>query len=750
MTFCANSLTSSFEDILYLSTPLILVTGNSKPQIGILASVETDAHQTLLNVDLRPSLKLDKKPKKIDKDDDKEQDRLATKSKVKKKTRSKLTLEDEYESVSYAIDITEVYEDKSLLTLARPPKPTAPSTLNSIFTVKQKVSGLDQSKRKRNLGSSSKKQIESLAPDKPNEVTLSKPVTVADLSDLFLVSKTDIIKFLFLKGMPVTMNQMIDITTAQLVGQEFGIQVITVSKDILYDTRKVDIRPHATVRRRPPIVTVMGHVDHGKTTLLDRIRKTQVAQKEAGGITQKIGAYQVEIDYKGEKKTIVFLDTPGHEAFSGMRSRGISITDIVILVVAADDGVKTQTLEAIKYIQSAKVPLIVAINKIDKEDANLNNIQEELARYSIVSESWGGDTLMVPISAVQGTNIESLLEMVVLLSDVMDLYANPDSLAEGVVIESYMDRTKGAVATLIVQNGTLNLGDTLGIGNVVAKVRGMVNSAGNPIKEALPSSPVLVWGLPKIPSVGERFCCFKDDKEVKLFLQSNEDAQKSNFGSFQQMQDTYFNSDSDPKERINLIVKTDTQGSAEAINLAITKWNNTKVQVRILYACAGEITETDIEFAVTSNATLLAFNTTLASGAKKAAKNLALVVREFDVIYDLFDYVQSLLDDLVGPQYEEKFIGTAVVKTVFPLAKSFVAGSSVEKGKILKSSVIEVFRGSDIMYKGPITSLKRMKEDVSEVLQESECGIFVNNFDSWRQGDIIKVFELLPKKKSTL
>lgn len=636
--------------------------------------------------------------------------------------------------------------------MARPPKPVVPSTSGLAFTVKQKSLSSELNKKKRVSTSTTKKETDNITVEKPSEVVLIKPVTVAELSELFLVSKTDIIKFLFLKGIPVTMNQMIDLNIAQIVGQEFGIKVITETKDLLSETKKADVRLDnlGNLQRRPPIVTIMGHVDHGKTTLLDRIRKTQVAKKEAGGITQKIGAYEVEIDYKDEKRMVVFLDTPGHEAFSGMRSRGVSITDIVILVVAADDGVKKQTLEAIQYIQSANVPLIVAINKIDKEDANLNSIQEELTKYNIVSEDWGGDTLMVPISAIQGTNIDTLLEMIILLSDVMNLQSNPEELAEGVVIESYLDRTKGAVATVIVQNGTLKVGDIITVGNVMCKVRGMVSSTGLNIKEAEPSCPAVIWGLPKIPSIGDRFYCFKDEKQAKVSLSSEESSQRSSFGLFQQLKDSYSGSEIDTKEKINLIIKTDTQGSAEAINAVISKISDPKVHVRILYACAGEITETDIEFATTSSATLLAFNTTLASGAKKAAKNLALVIKEFDVIYDLFDYVQSMIDVLVGPQYEEKYIGSAIVKAVFPLAKSFVAGSSVTEGKIIKSSVIEVTRGNEVVYKGSISSLKKVKEDVLEVLQDSECGIFVSEFDSWKQGDIIKSFELLPKRKVTL
>jgi translation initiation factor IF-2 len=587
--------------------------------------------------------------------------------------------------------------------------------------------------------------------DKPTHINLSQPLTVQELSDLFSISKTDIIKSLFLKGVPVTVNQLIDTMTAQKLGQEFGIEVRLNSQEYVNEKRALNpiTSSTGTLSSRPPIVTVMGHVDHGKTTLLDKIRKTQIAQKEAGGITQKIGAYEVLIHHKNEDRKLVFLDTPGHAAFSGMRSRGVSITDVAVLVVAADDGVKQQTIEAIKQIQASNVPIIVAINKIDKEDANVDTIKEELSKYNLISEDWGGETLMVPISAMQGTNIDTLLEMILLLSDMMSLQADPEALPEGMIIESNLDRAKGAVASVLVQNGTLRVGNTLQIGGSLAKVRGMVNSVGESIREAGPSSPVLIWGLSKVPSVGDTFTAFKDEKDAKSFITTNSTLNKTSFSSLAQLSENYAVSDSENKSRINVIVKTDTQGSAEAIATSLNKINDSKVQIRILYSCAGEITETDVEFASTSSAALLSFNTTAASGALKSAKVLGVTIKEFNVIYDLFDFVQSLIDSLVGPQYEEKFIGLASVKTVFPLAKSFVAGSFVIEGKVTKSSFIHVIRDNDIIYKGLIDSLKKIKENVLEVPESSECGIFVAEFDAWKQGDTIKAFELIPKKKST-
>lgn len=739
------------EDILQLIAPMIIVNLQNRNQSSLLSSLQTDVHQGLLSLNLKPSLKIDKKVKKNDKDDDREVDRTNAKLKLKKKTRSKINFEEDFDSVNDLFEKIDDSENTSLLPLARPNKPASNEIAPVSFVVKQKGQVTTNLKKKKSNASSQKKELESLGLDKPTQINLTQPLTVQELSDLFSISKTDIIKSLFLKGIPVTVNQLIDTLTAQRLGQEFGIEVVLNSQEFFNEKKPLNLTNSSmeNLASRPPVVTIMGHVDHGKTTLLDKIRKTQIAQKEAGGITQKIGAYEVSIHHKNEDRKLVFLDTPGHAAFSGMRSRGVSITDVAVLVVAADDGVKQQTIEAIKQIQASNVPIIVAINKIDKEDANVDNIKEELAKYNLISEDWGGETLMVPISAMQGTNIDTLLEMILLLSDMMHLQADPDALSEGMIIESNLDRAKGAVASVLVQNGTLRVGNILQIGGNLAKVRGMVNSVGDSIREAGPSSPVLIWGLSKVPSVGDTFTAFKDEKDAKLFITTNPSSNKISSTSFPQLSENYAVSDSENKSRINVIIKTDTQGSAEAIATSLNKINDSKVQIRILYSCAGEITETDVEFASTSSAALFSFNTTAASGALKSAKTLGVTIKEFNVIYDLFDFIQSLIDSLVGPQYEERFIGMASVKTVFPLAKSFVAGSFVIEGKITKSSFIHVLRDNEILYKGLMDSLKKIKENVLEVTEDSECGIFLAGFDSWKQGDIIKAFELIPKKKST-
>jgi len=493
----------------------------------------------------------------------------------------------------------------------------------------------------------------------------------------------------------------------------------------------------------------MGHVDHGKTTLLDKIRNTQVAQKEAGGITQRIGAYEVLIRIAGENRKIIFLDTPGHEAFSGMRSRGVSISDIVILVVAADDGVKPQTVEAIKCAQFYNIPIIVAINKIDKENANIELIKRELSQFNLVAEDWGGDILMIPISAIQETNLDNLLEMVILVSDVLNLTADSRRFAEGTILESHLDRARGPIASILIQNGTLRIGDIVVFGNHLGRVRGMMNSLSENIKEAGPSSPIIVWGLSSVPLVGEKFFSFKDEKEAKVFIASMGVSSQIDVFTQQSILDTSSMSVPEGRKKLNLIIKTDSQGSTEAINSMLTKLDGSDIQLRILYSCPGEVTETDIEFASTSNAIILAFNTTSASGAKKLAKSSSIKIQEFDVVYDLFDYIQVLIDELIGPQYDEKLIGKAIVKTLFPLAKTFVAGSLILEGKITSGSSVEVVRDDKVLYRGIITSLRRLKENVDEVSSGFECGIFIEAFDAWKPDDTIQVFERVPKKKNT-
>jgi translation initiation factor IF-2 len=562
------------------------------------------------------------------------------------------------------------------------------------------------------------------------------------------VSETDIIRTLFLDGRIININQVLDIDTAIRVGEQLGIKIKIVDEEntntrnnFILETDKNNLEA------RPPIIAVMGHVDHGKTTLLDKIRQTQTAQKEAGGITQKIGAYEVNINYREEKRKLVFLDTPGHEAFSSMRSRGVQVTDLALLVVAADDGVKPQTIETIKCIKEANVPLIVAINKIDKDDANTDNIKQELSTYNVIPDDWGGDTPMIPISAKEGTNMNELIEMIILVTDMLNLKASKKGNAQGTVLEANLDKSKGAIATLLVQNGVLEVGDIVVTSRHMAKVRGMINSDNANVIKATASSPILVWGLSDVPNIGDKFEAFKNEKEAKNALQNRKNEAIGNVTS-DTTSDRYSLVGANIKAVINLVIKTDIQGSVEAIISSINQIEQEKVKIRVLYASAGEITETDVDFADASKSVILAFNTSLAPGAKKVARHLGVSIKEYNVIYDLFDDIQTMVDDIIGPQYEEKNIGRAIVRAVFPLGKNYVAGSFVNEGKITKGSYIKVSRDGTIVYEGVLSSLKQFKQDVSEIEENSECGIYIEEFNEWKENDIISAFELVEKKKN--
>ena len=603
--------------------------------------------------------------------------------------------------------------------------------------------------KKQSTGKKSKKETgKELLKEKPTEITLSNRVSVQELAEKMYVSETDIIRTLFLDGRIININQVLDIDTAIRVGEQLGIKIKIIDEEttntrnnFILETNKDDLEA------RPPIIAVMGHVDHGKTTLLDKIRQTQTAQKEAGGITQKIGAYEVDIDYRDEKRKLVFLDTPGHEAFSSMRSRGVQVTDIALLVVAADDGVKPQTIETIKCIKEANVPLVVAINKIDKDDANIDNLKQELSTYNVIPDDWGGDTPMVPISAKEGTNMNELIEMIVLVSDMLNLKASKKGNAQGTVLEANLDKTKGAIATLLVQNGVLEVGDIVVTSRHMSKVRGMINSNNTNIIKATASSPILVWGLSDVPNIGDQFEAFKNEKEAKNALQNRKNQSIGSVTS-ESTSDRYSLVGANIQAVINLVIKTDIQGSVEAIITSINQIEQEKVKIRVLYASAGEITETDVDFADASKSVILAFNTSLAPGAKKVARHLGVSIKEYNVIYDLFDDIQTMVDDIIGPQYEEKNIGKAIVKAVFPLGKNYVAGSFVNEGKIIKGCYIKVSRDGTMVYEGVLSSLKQFKQDISEIEENSECGIYIEEFNEWKENDIISAFELVEKKKT--
>jgi translation initiation factor IF-2 len=541
-----------------------------------------------------------------------------------------------------------------------------------------------------------------------------------------------------------------------MVAEELGVAVETAQEAAAATkvTEMLDAGDLESLQRRPPVVTIMGHVDHGKTTLLDAIRETKVAQGEAGGITQHIGAYHVDVEHEGQTQQIVFLDTPGHEAFTAMRARGARVTDIAILVVAADDGVRPQTIEAISHAKAAEVPIVVAINKIDKVEAQPDRVKQELTEYGLVPEEWGGDTIMVPVSAIQKENLDTLLEMILLVAEVGDLQANPNRAARGTVIEANLDKTRGPVATLLVQNGTLRVGDTLVAGSVFCKVRAMINDRGTRVEAVGPSFPVEVLGLNEVPAAGDEFEVFENEREARSIANQRVDEQRldrlQNVMSSRRVTLNSLSAQAQEGElkELNLILKADVQGSVEAILGALRQLPQNEVQLRVLLAAPGEVTETDVDLAAASGAVIIGFNTTLAHGSRQAADREGVDIREYNIIYKLLDDIQGAMEGLLEPEMVEEPLGQVEVRAVFPVGRGAVAGCYVLSGKAVRNCNIRVRRGGKVIYQGNLDSLKRMKDDAKEVAAGYECGIGLDKFNDWVERDIIETYKMVSKRRT--
>ena len=581
-------------------------------------------------------------------------------------------------------------------------------------------------------------------------------LTVQELAEALGVDSSDIIKSLFFKGISATVTQSLDLPAIEKVAEEFGVPV--VEDDVEAAAKKtvamIEDEDLENLSRRPPVVTVMGHVDHGKTSLLDAIRSTRVAAGEAGGITQHIGAYQVEVVHEEKPALITFLDTPGHEAFTAMRARGTKVTDIAVLVVAADDGVRPQTIEAISHARAAEVPIVVAINKMDKEGANSDRVRQELAEHDLMSEDWGGDTVMVPVSALKGRNIDKLLEMILLVSDVEDLQANPERLARGTVVEAHLDKAKGPVATLLVQNGTLRPGDVIAAGPVLGKIRAMVNDRGERLMEALPSAAVEALGFGEVPTAGDAFEVFEDEKAARTVVSDRvSDARAARLAQQMASRRVSLTALSDQAaegelKELNLILKTDVQGSLEAILGSLEQLSQEEVQIRVLLSSPGEITETDIDLATASGAVVIGFNTSMASGARRAAEAASVDVRNYEVIYKLLEDIQGAMEGLLEPELVEEPLGWAEVRAVFSIGNGAVAGCYVTEGKLQRNCRLRVHRGSHVVYEGDLDSLRRIKDGVKEVSSGYECGVGVSRFTDWREGDRLEAFSMVMVKRT--
>ncbi|MBU6228776.1 MAG: translation initiation factor IF-2 [Cyanobacteria bacterium REEB459] len=707
----------------------------------------------------RPSPPRHKRKEREDEDDEMEIREKA--GKVKKAKRRGQSSLDEDEDLAALVedqddeDLQNTEAANLSISLARPAKPK--SLVGSKAPAPAVKSHRPQHRDSSSSGRSRRDRREAAAqPDRPEIIVLTEGLTVHELAEKIVVPETELIKSLFFKGIAANINQTLDIATARMVAEEFEVLVETsqAESEAKKVTEMLDAEDLENLQRRPPVVTIMGHVDHGKTTLLDAIRKTKVAQGEAGGITQHIGAYHVDLEHAGKSHQIVFLDTPGHEAFTAMRARGTRVTDIAILVVAADDGVRPQTIEAISHAKAAKVPLIIAINKIDKETAQPERVKQELTEYGLVAEEWGGDTIMVPVSAVTGENLETLLEMIVLVAEVEDLQANPDRRARGTVIEANLDKARGPVATLLVQNGTLKVGDSLVAGAVLGKVRAMLDDRLKRVKAATPSFAVEVLGLNDVPAAGDEFEVYADEKTARAVADKRMTEQRmSRLQQAMASRRVTLNTisaqaqEGDLKD-LNLLLKADVQGSIEAILAALQQLPQDEVQIRVLLAAPGEISETDVDLAAASGAVIVGFNTTLAPGARQSADRLGVDVRDYDVIYNLLDDIQGAMEGLLEPEMVEESLGQVEVRAVFPVKKGAVAGCYVLTGKVTRNCNLRVVRAGEVVYTGKLDSLKRMKEDAKDVAAGFECGIGIDSFNDWKESDIIDAFRMITKRRT--
>ncbi|MHA6128398.1 translation initiation factor IF-2 [Pseudomonas fluorescens group sp. PF-1] len=580
------------------------------------------------------------------------------------------------------------------------------------------------------------------------EVKIGETITVGDLAQQMSVKAAEIIKFMFKLGTPATINQVLDQETAQLVAEELGHKVTLVSDTALEDSLAESLKFEGEAVARAPVVTVMGHVDHGKTSLLDYIRRAKVAAGEAGGITQHIGAYHVETD----RGMVTFLDTPGHAAFTAMRARGAKATDIVILVVAADDGVMPQTIEAVQHAKAAGVPLVVAVNKIDKPGADLDRIRSELSVHGVTSEEWGGDTPFVPVSAKMGTGVDELLEAVLLQAEVLELTATPSAPGRGVVVESRLDKGRGPVATVLVQDGTLRQGDMVLVGSNYGRVRAMLDENGKAIKEAGPAIPVEILGLDGTPDAGDEMSVVADEKkarEVALFRQGKFREVKLARAHAGKLENIFENMGQEEKKTLNIVLKSDVRGSLEALNGALNGLGNDEVQVRVVGGGVGGITESDANLALASNAVLFGFNVRADAGARKIVEQEGLDMRYYNVIYDIIEDVKKALTGMLGSDVRENILGVAEVRDVFRSPKfGAIAGCMVIEGTVHRNRPIRVLREDIVIFEGELESLRRFKDDASEVRAGMECGIGVKSYNDVKVGDKIEVFEKVQVARS--
>ena len=606
-------------------------------------------------------------------------------------------------------------------------------------------------KKKKTKKEIEREEIEKNAEAACGVVEIGDTITVKELCEKLGKPTAEVIKNLIFLGVMAGVNQEIDFATAEKLCEKYEVIAERKEEETELEAFEEDTDiVEENLEKRPPIVTIMGHVDHGKTSLLDAIRKARVTDTEAGGITQHIGAYTVTLN--GEK--ITFLDTPGHEAFTAMRARGAQVTDIVILVVAADDGIMPQTKEAISHCKAANVPMIVAINKIDRPGANVDRVKQELTEHGLVSEDWGGDTICVPVSAKTGENLDSLLEMILLTAEMQELTADPNRKSKGTVIEAKLDKGRGAVASLLIQNGTLHVGDSILVGSTYGRIRAMFDDMGKKIKSAGPSIPVEVLGLSEVPAAGDRFVVVKDEKTARNMAEIRKDKIKTESHQASHrvsLEDLYSQIQEGKVKELSIIVKADVQGSVEAIRQSLEKLSTDDVKVRVIHGAVGAITETDITLAAASNALMIGFNVRPDSNAIAAAERDGVDIKTYRIIYDAIEDVKSAMIGMLDPEYKEVINGKAEVRMTYKISNvGTIAGCYVTDGKIVRNSEVRVIRDGIVIFESVLASLKRFKDDAKEVNKGYECGLSVERFNDLKEGDIIESFTMEAVKRKEL
>nr|BBI37273.1 Translation initiation factor IF-2 [Palmaria palmata] len=668
------------------------------------------------------------------------------KIKLKKKVRAKIHINDDDESMGGDSDQSNQSKvNQSLaLSLMRPANQLKKISNPGRISYKKNSLVTKHSKKK--------ETIPSLSSSKTTQVILTDPISIENLSITLSIPPAEIIKFLFMKGISVTVNQVVDIKLAKSIADEYGI-IVEDKENPRVLLRKNEFETSESqelLSKRAPIVAVFGHVDHGKTTLLDTIRSSQTAALESGGITQKIEAYQVNVN----QSKIIFLDTPGHEAFASTRLLGVQVTDIGVLVVAADDGLQPQSVEAITYLKDSGIPFVVALNKVDKPESNIDSIKKALAEFEITAAESGGNTPIIAISALKNINIDLLLTTITDIADSNQLQANPNSLASGTILNGYLDKQKGPVAHIIVQNGTLGIGDYITNSNCISKIRSISGQGLEDVNNVGPSSIATISGLSSIPQSGTTFKALENTKNARKQLAEFQKSKSLNSNQGHQKLNTRITLEAPlqnkntKNKKVNIVLKTDSDGTIEAIIQSFSNIPQEKVQLNIVSISVGEVNASDVNLASVSDSLMLSFNTNIPSKISSLALKMNVIIEDFKVIYDLIEYVEKEMLKFVDIDYREQTIGSGVVESVFVVSKGNVAGSIVTEGKLKRNSYIRVHRNDELVHEGRLSSLKRVKEDVEEVSVGNECGVLCNNFDKWQKQDIISSYELIEKAKT--